>query len=142
MQGENVLASSGPKPLPVPGNSTVMVPGFGAPAPKENEPLAEAPPNLRLRLREAASPGQEFDSQPLQPSILSPEEYVEVKQAQFVPALDNQPNQLAVTLQALPQMTGPPCSVELILPRIRHSSPRSGANRWAACRGCWNGARS
>ena len=111
-----MLGSSGAKALTVPGKSTVMVPGFGAPAPKENEPLAEAPANLRLRLREAAAPGQELDSQPLEPSILAPEEYVEVKQAQFVPALDGQPNQLTVTppgappddRPSLPGRTDPP----------------------------------
>ena len=102
MQGEKVVGTSGAKALPVPGNSTVMVPGFGTPPPKENEPLAEAPSNLRLRLREAAAPGLELDNQPLQPSIAAPEEYVDVILAQFAPALDGKPNQLRVDIRAPP----------------------------------------
>ena len=64
IQGQSILATSDPKGLPVPGRSTVAVPGFGAPAstPKEPQALPEAAPGLRLRLREAAgAPGQEYD---------------------------------------------------------------------------------
>lgn len=126
VQGETVLATSDPKGLTVPGNATPVVPGFGppTPAPKDGQALPEIAQGLRLRLRDASGAGgQEYDSQPLQPTIASPEEYVEVTNAQFVPARNGTPNQLRVVFRALPQMTGPDCSIELVLPRDKELFP-------------------
>ena len=58
-----------------------------------------------------------FDEQPLEPVIALPLEYLEVRPPPtFAPAAPGQPNQLEVTLRSLPQMTGPPCKIKLIIP--------------------------
>jgi hypothetical protein len=114
LAGGNVVGSS----LPIrvtEGSITVPVPGFGTPAPKPDEPLAEGPQGLRLRLRDPGT-GQVLDEQPLQPAIGDPLEYIEVTRSQFVPARPGEPNRLEVTLRSLPQMAGPPCPVKLDIP--------------------------
>jgi hypothetical protein len=124
MAGSEVLASSGAKALLLPEKHTISVPGFGAPAPKEGQPLPEAPAGLRLRLRDGApGAGQEFDVLPLAPTIALPEEYVQVTVARFTPAGPGGENQLKVNLRALPTMTGPPCPVELVLPKDKELFP-------------------
>ena len=124
MAGNDVIASSGAKALPLPEKSTLLVPGFGPPPPKEGQPLPEAPADLQLRLRDGAPGGsQVYDVQPLAPRILLPEEYVQVTAAQFTPAGPGGENQLKVNLRALPAMTGPPCPVELVLPKDKELFP-------------------
>jgi hypothetical protein len=115
LDGEAVVASSEPKPLPIPGSATVLVPGFGAPAPKEGELLPEAPRELRLRLRDASG-DQEFDTLRLAPVIAEPDEYLEVTPPRFTPARPGEPNRLMVGLRSLPQMAAPAARVELELP--------------------------
>ena len=124
MAGSEVIASSGAKALLLPEKSTLLVPGFGPHPPKEGQPLPEAPADLRLRLRDGAPGGsQVYDVQPLAPRILLPEEYVQVTAAQFTPAGPGGENQLKVNLRALPAMTGPPCLVELVLPKDKELFP-------------------
>lgn len=124
MAGSEVIASSGSKALALPEKSTLLVPGFGPPPPKEGQPLPEAPADLLLRLRDGAPGGsQVYDVQPLAPRILLPEEYVQVTAAQFTPAGPGGENQLKVNLRALPTMTGPPCPVELVLPKDKELFP-------------------
>ncbi|MGA9922416.1 MAG: carboxypeptidase-like regulatory domain-containing protein [Isosphaeraceae bacterium] len=124
MAGREVIASSGAKALALPEKSTLPVPGFGPPPPKEGQPLPEAPADLQLRLRDGAPGGsQVYDVQPLAPRILLPEEYVQVTAAQFTPAGPGGENQLKVNLRALPAMTGPPCPVELVLPKDKELFP-------------------
>jgi hypothetical protein len=122
-EADKVSASSGPndKPLEVPANTSLAVPAFvtatpkaGEPPPKPDAPLPRLAGPLRLRLRDVA--GATLDEQPIRPAIAAPREYVEVRRAQFAPAAPGQPNRLTVELQALRQMTGPPCPVELVLP--------------------------
>ena len=118
MAGDSVIASSADKdkpPLEAKAGSTVVVPGFGEPTGKPNEPLPEAPQNLSLRLRDAAS-GQEYERLNLRPVIASPLEYIEMVRSQFVPPRPGATNRLEVTLRSLPQMTGPPCRVTLDIP--------------------------
>src|SRR5205823_3604619 len=65
---------------------------------------------------DAASGGTVLAEQPIEFAIAAPREYIEVRRAQFAPAAPGQPNRVTVELRALPQMTGPPCPVELVLP--------------------------
>ena len=121
LAGSAVMASSG-KPFSIKGGATVPVPSFGAPAPKPGEPLGEAPAGMRLRLRDPVA-DQVLDEQPLQPAIAMPQEYLEVTPPRFVPALAGRPNRLEVSFQSLPQMTGPPCKIRLIIPSDREIFP-------------------
>ena len=82
----------------------------------------EAPAGMRLRLRDAGT-DQVLDEQPLQPAIAMPHEYLEVTQARFVPALGGRPNRLEVSFRSLPQMTGPPCPIRLIIPSDKEIFP-------------------
>lgn len=130
MAGDKVIASSGEKPLPLPQKTTISVPAFSASSPgegqlpKEGLPLADAPADLKIRLRDAKPPGQEFAVLNLRPAIAAPREYVQVTRAQFQPVgPDGGQNQLRVDLRALPRMTGPPCPVELVFPRDRELFP-------------------
>ncbi|QEH33048.1 hypothetical protein OJF2_15440 [Aquisphaera giovannonii] len=129
MAGDAVLASTGEKPIPLPGNSTVPVKALapasaGMTPPKENEPLIEAPAALRLRMSEpAAGGGGLVVVQPIRPEIANPADYVGVMLAQFTPEFQGQPNQLKLVFRALPGMTGPPCQVELVLPADRALFP-------------------
>ena len=117
MAGDAVIASSSEKdkpPLEVKAGSTVAA-SFGDPTVKATDPLPEAPPDLSLRLRDAAG-GQEYERRDLRPVIASPLEYIEIVRAQFIPPRPGELNRLEVTLRSLPQMTGPPCPVKLNIP--------------------------
>ena len=84
--GNSVIASSSEKdkpPLEVKPNSTIVT-SFRRSDGQAHRPAPEAPRNLSLRLRDAAS-GQEFVSRDLRPQIASPLEYIEIVKAQFVP---------------------------------------------------------
>jgi hypothetical protein len=120
--GLTPIATSDPKGLLVKGPSEVLVPSFGAPALKDTDDLPEAPQVLTLRLRDAAT-SQVLDELSLQPVIASPLEYLEVIQPRFIPARTGESNRLEVTLRSLPQMTGPPCRVKLIVPSDRELFP-------------------
>ncbi|HZW33253.1 MAG TPA: carboxypeptidase-like regulatory domain-containing protein, partial [Isosphaeraceae bacterium] len=129
-EGDKLAAWSGTneKPLEVPANSSRVVPAFataapkaGEPPPKPDAPLPRLAGPLRLRLRDVA--GTIVDEQPIRPAIAAPREYIEVRKAQFTPAALGQPNRLTVELQALPQMTGPPCPVDLVLPMDKELFP-------------------
>jgi hypothetical protein len=118
--GTNVIATSGDKPLPAPRARETLVPSFVpkvvAPALNPTDPLPEVPAGLKLRLRNGAG-GEVFDEPTLQPAIATPLEYLELKPPpKFIPASPGEPNQLEVSLRALPQMAGPPCKVKLTIP--------------------------
>jgi hypothetical protein len=118
----SVVVARNEKAFPVKAGSTVQVPGFGAPVPKPEETLKEAPAGLRIRLRDAAA-DRILDEQPLQPAIAVPQEYLEVSPPHFIPAVGGQPNRLEVSFQSLPQMTGPPCPIRLIIPSDKEVFP-------------------
>jgi serine/threonine protein kinase len=114
LAGKNLVGNSPPIFVPR-GGVTVAVPGFGTPAPKPDEPLAQAPQGLSLRLRDPGT-DQVLDEQPLQPTIADPLEYLEVVRSQFIPGRPREHNRLEITLRSLPQMTGPPCPIRLDIP--------------------------
>ncbi len=127
LEGDKVSASSGPKPLSVPaGPSPVRVPGFGSPTPKPDGDLRELTGDLQLRLKDAT--GSLLDEQSLRPVIAAPRDYIEVTRKEFAPAAPGQSNRLTVVLRALPALAGPPCLVELVLPKLR-KSPKEGLRR-------------
>ncbi len=70
------IQSSGPKPLPVAAHSSIVVPGFGNPAPKPGVELRAPAGPLRLRLRDAS--GELIDEQSLRATIAAPRDYLEV----------------------------------------------------------------
>ncbi|WP_165227181.1 carboxypeptidase-like regulatory domain-containing protein [Aquisphaera insulae] len=130
LSGETVLATSGDKPVAVPANGTVAVkalaPGSPSLAPtKDKEPLLEAPAGLKLRMIESTAGGAKGFTivQPLRPEIIDPSEYVDVRLAQFTPAIQGRPNELKLVLRTMPGMTGPPCQAELVLPADRSLFP-------------------
>ncbi len=125
LTGKSIVAGGGVRPLKVgaklkvDAHSTTAVPSFGATPPKPTDPLPELNGPLLIRLREAkATDDEELDRHQIQADIASPLDYLEVTQAQFVPARGaGEKNRLTVALSALRQMAGPPCPVELVLPR-------------------------
>jgi serine/threonine protein kinase len=133
-EGDKVVAQSGDshQPLFLNGNSSMLVPSFGfgfgvrAAPPRPGEPLPELAGPLRLRL--IASPTQEvldgiaFERE-IPVDIAWPRDYIEVTQAEFAPAVSGRPNRLAISLRARPEMTGPPCPVELVLPQDKELFP-------------------
>ncbi len=121
--GAKVLPAGGGKAFHVNGGATVPVPSFETPAPKPDGPLQEAPSGLKVLLRDSAA-GQVLDEQPLEPAIAAPLEYLKVTQARFIPTRPgNQRNRLEVSLESLPQMTGPPALVKLIVPSDKEIFP-------------------
>jgi hypothetical protein len=128
--GDTLAAWAGvpEKPLEVPAGATFPVPGFTTPPPKPGEPpskpdgpLPELAAPLRLRLRDTA--GTVLGESPIQVAIATPQDYIAVTAAQFVPEAPGQHNRLTVSLRALPQMIGPPCQVELVLPQDKKLFP-------------------
>jgi hypothetical protein len=93
----------------------MLVPGFGPPNLKPDEPLPEAPAGLRLRLRDFRT-GQILDDQPIAPAIAEVSELLAVTRAQFIPPRSGEANRLEVALRALPQMIPPACHVRLNRP--------------------------
>ncbi len=116
LDGDKVVGSSGPKPLEVAAQPSppMQVPSFGPPAPKPGVELHEPEGLLRLRLSDPS--GAVLDEQPLRAAIAEPTDYLEVKPVEFAPASPGQPNRLTVVVRALPELAGPPCQIELVLP--------------------------
>lgn len=110
-EGGNTIRA---KPLPVAAHSSIVVPGFGTAEPKLGVELRAPAGPLRLRLRDAS--GELIDEQSLRSTIAAPRDYIEVTRAEFVPDAPGQPNRLTVRLRARPELAGPPCPVELVLP--------------------------
>ena len=102
MDGESSVATSGPKGLPVPGNSTVAVPVVRCSPPEGGPGVAGGGAEPPAAAPRRGRPGQEFDVQPLQPTIAAPE-VRRAMQAHFVPACNGKPNQLKVSLLRSPR---------------------------------------
>lgn len=118
LSGGALVRGGETKPIDVPAHQTVPVQGLGVP---EDPPLKPADPlptlkgPLEFRLRD--DKGQPLDRQELRPEIAVPLDYLEIRPIQFLPANGaGEPNRLNVGIRARPQMTGPPCPVNLELP--------------------------
>jgi len=120
--GDRIIARSGEKAIQVKPDSPAAVLTFGDPPPKLGEALPEAPPRLKLRLRDAET-DLLLDEQELQPAIADPMESLEVLPPRFTPSQPSKPNRLEVTLHAFEKMTGPPCRVKLDIPSDRELFP-------------------
>jgi hypothetical protein len=120
--GNKKLASAGSKakPLEVKAQPSlpVLISAFDAPpAPKPGSDLNELVGPLRFKTMDATT-GTVLDEQTLGVDIAAPDDYLEVVRAEFTPG---QRNRLAVVVRprpgrALPEVTGHPCKVELVLP--------------------------
>jgi hypothetical protein len=125
LEGDKGVGSSGPKPLAIPaGSSPVRVPGFGTPPPRPDLALREPAGAIRLRLKDNTK-GTVLDERPLLPVIAAPRDSIDVTRVGFTPAAPERPNRLTVVLRARPELTGPPCPVELVLPTLR-KPPKDG----------------
>lgn len=122
-----VSAEGGVNPAPakikVEPNATAQVVTFGAPTLKPVDPLPAITGPLKIILREDKPDGrgQVLETREIPVDIATAEDYlrdyVEVSQARFIPSRAGEKNRLIVKLKALPRLSGPPCKVELVLPR-------------------------
>jgi hypothetical protein len=109
--------------LIVPAGQWQRIAFAGAP-PKEHTELPALAGPLVARVLDAET-GRQLAEETLPLGIASPREYVEVPSIQFQPA-GLKPNRLSLTARATPQLAGPPCLVELLLPP-EHIEGYSGA---------------
>ena len=131
LEGDKVLGSSGAKPLAVAAHPSppMPVPGFGPPASKPGVELRELAGPLRLRLSDATTATCWTSNRSARPSP-SPRLH-RGDPVEFAPASPGQPNRLTVVLRALPELAGPPCPVELVLPM--DGSTRNSSHLFASC---------
>ncbi len=99
--------------------STAKPDGAGKPDVAPELPELQGP--LRIQVLDEENQRAVLAQRDIQVNLASPLEYVRILEAKFTPAnpKNNRLNRLSVTLQATTPLSGPPCSVELVLPRDR-----------------------
>jgi hypothetical protein len=94
--------------------TATKVPTFGAPTLKPDQLLPELDGPLTIRIVDEKNQ-QVLDQQRLLVEIASATDLVQVTRTRYTPRQPGEPNHLSISLQADPNLAGPPCPVELVL---------------------------